>query len=201
MTEKELKAFSYKNHKKSCLHFWPELNGNVLKGWVLHHKDPTLKYKDPIRYAEWRIEDIEPLTRSIHNSLHLIGNTRTKGLHIKNTIKNKVLNEESNFGKKNRNLTDVEKYKISLATQEAMNRPEIKAKLNAPEMKERKSKAMSGLIFWHKGDKNKRSRECPGIGWERGKAKTGRHHSEETRAKLSKKALLREARKRLMKKS
>lgn len=47
----------------------------------------------------------------------------------------------------------------------------------------------------------KANRECPGIGWEREKAKTGRHHSEETRAKLSKKALLREARKRLMKKS
>ena len=70
MTEKELKRFSYKNHKEACLYFWPDLNGEILKGWVLHHKDPTLKTIDIIRYYEWRVEDLEPMTLNEHASLH-----------------------------------------------------------------------------------------------------------------------------------
>lgn len=37
---------------------------------VLHHKDETLKYKDPKRYNEWRIEDLEVMDACDHISLH-----------------------------------------------------------------------------------------------------------------------------------
>lgn len=39
-------------------------------GWILHHKDSTLKQKDPVRYHEWRPEDLEPMTRSEHMKIH-----------------------------------------------------------------------------------------------------------------------------------
>lgn len=38
--------------------------------WALHHVDPELKYKDPTRYAEWRIEDVIPVTFSEHKAIH-----------------------------------------------------------------------------------------------------------------------------------
>lgn len=58
--------------KKAWMYFYPEGNGNPKKSYCLHHKDPTLKYRDPIRYAEWRIEDLEMLGFSEHSRLHCL---------------------------------------------------------------------------------------------------------------------------------
>ena len=41
--------------------------------YVLHHKDPNLKYTDYERYCEWRIEDLEVMTYSEHSKMHHIG--------------------------------------------------------------------------------------------------------------------------------
>lgn len=41
------------------------------EGMVLHHNDTTLKYRDPERYHEWRVEDLRPLTVPQHASLHM----------------------------------------------------------------------------------------------------------------------------------
>lgn len=38
--------------------------------WCLHHIDPTMKYFDPSRYFEWRIDDVEPMPLSTHTALH-----------------------------------------------------------------------------------------------------------------------------------
>ena len=38
--------------------------------YCLHHIDPTMKYFDILRYAEWRIEDVIPMTTSEHIKLH-----------------------------------------------------------------------------------------------------------------------------------
>lgn len=46
--------------------------------YVLHHKDKTLKYTDPERYAEWRIEDLEVMTREEHNKVHIDDNDNFK---------------------------------------------------------------------------------------------------------------------------
>lgn len=43
---------------------------NLPKGWVLHHKDITLKSVDYKRYCEWRIDDLIPMSKSEHVSLH-----------------------------------------------------------------------------------------------------------------------------------
>ena len=57
-------------HELAWIQFYPEGNGKAKKGYVLHHVDPMLKYVDPIRYAEWRIEDLVMITRAEHASLH-----------------------------------------------------------------------------------------------------------------------------------
>ena len=38
--------------------------------WCLHHIDPTMKYFDLSRYAEWRMEDVIPMKTSDHLKLH-----------------------------------------------------------------------------------------------------------------------------------
>lgn len=70
MTEQELKKFSRRNNRLAWKVFYPEENGKPKKGYVLHHKDPSLRKTDPIRYAEWRPTDLEMLTRSEHVALH-----------------------------------------------------------------------------------------------------------------------------------
>lgn len=43
---------------------------NLSKGWVLHHKNPKLKYENPERYNEWRIEDLIPMEKIEHIRFH-----------------------------------------------------------------------------------------------------------------------------------
>ena len=70
--------------------------------WVLHHKDVNLKYTDPERYKEWRIEDLVPMTRSEHQLLHQSGH------HHSEETKKKI--RESNLG---RTLSEETKKKMS----------------------------------------------------------------------------------------
>ena len=61
------------NHKRAWCHFMALglLPVDATKNeWCLHHKDPTLKYKDPRRYNEWRFEDLVPMLKSEHTSMH-----------------------------------------------------------------------------------------------------------------------------------
>lgn len=53
-----------KEYKKAKDYF------NLQKGWVLHHKDVTLRLSNPERYNQWRIEDLVPMTKSEHRRLH-----------------------------------------------------------------------------------------------------------------------------------
>ena len=38
--------------------------------YCLHHKDWTLKWFDPERYDEWRVEDLEVMTVPQHSKYH-----------------------------------------------------------------------------------------------------------------------------------
>lgn len=38
--------------------------------YCLHHKDWTLKFIDPDRYKEWRVDDLEVMTISEHSKYH-----------------------------------------------------------------------------------------------------------------------------------
>ncbi len=55
---------------KAWMHFYPEGKGYAKPGYVLHHKDTTLRAEDPKRYAQWNPEDLVMLTRAEHTQLH-----------------------------------------------------------------------------------------------------------------------------------
>ncbi len=45
---------------------------------VLHHIDRTMKKRDPERYAQFRVDDVTPMLRRAHISLHMKGRKHTK---------------------------------------------------------------------------------------------------------------------------
>ena len=51
---------------------------DVPKGYVMHHKDPDLMYNDIERYIEWRIEDLEVMSKGEHRRVHMVV-TKAKG--------------------------------------------------------------------------------------------------------------------------
>ena len=84
------------NHSKAWAYFVyvGKIPFNAKKNeWCLHHKDAMLKYNDPQRYDEWRIEDLEPMLKSEHTRFHQKGNQHSVG-HIP-WNKNKELSEET----------------------------------------------------------------------------------------------------------
>lgn len=84
---------------------------NLPKGWVLHHKDESLKYKDPERYHQWRIEDLVPMSKSDHRKIHSKGDKNVNyGKHLSKETKEKL--REANLGKC---LSEETKEKIGAA--------------------------------------------------------------------------------------
>ena len=71
---------------------------------VLHHIDMTLKDRDPVRYAEWRIEDLEVMTKEEHVRLHrpFLGHSHSE--YSKSKIAAKL---------KGREMSDIQKQKLS----------------------------------------------------------------------------------------
>lgn len=68
--------------------------GKLSHGFVLHHKDPELRDNDPERYYEWRVADLELMTRSEHTRFHRTGYTRSQ--RSKESYE-QVLEEERNM--------------------------------------------------------------------------------------------------------
>lgn len=61
------------NHSKAWAYFvyTGALPADAKKNeWCLHHVDTTLKYTNPDRYNEWRVEDLQPMLKSEHTRLH-----------------------------------------------------------------------------------------------------------------------------------
>lgn len=114
MPRKEYKE----NHKKAWCYFVALglLPVDAKKNeWCLHHKDPLLKYEDPVRYNEWRFEDLVPMTTSEHMKLHNTGRQVSEATRERLRIVNtgKTLSEET-------------RAKISEANRIRMNQPEWK---------------------------------------------------------------------------
>ncbi len=65
-------------HERAWKHFWPEGNGAAKPGYVLHHIDPTLKFRDPARYSQWNINDLMMVDSSLHGNLHSLSNDYKK---------------------------------------------------------------------------------------------------------------------------
>ena len=148
-----------KNRKNAWIHFYPEGNGKAKPGYVLHHKDETLRKNDPERYNEWRIEDLEMMTMAEHFLLHHkdINKSELHRIHVSQSLKGRVFSEETrrkmSESQKGRVVSEETRRKLSEAG---------KGRVVSEETRHKISEAQ-------KGNKNTK----------------GLKHSEETKRKIS----------------
>lgn len=179
MSRKEYKE----NHTRAWCYFiaMGKLPVDAKKNeWVLHHADMTLKALDPVRYNEWRVEDLVPMLRAEHAKLH--GSSRTLSEETKRKI------SQANTGKR-RTLEQRQRIsdatRIALSTSEAKehlkNRPKpsdelkqkiskaVKAAMDNHEVRDKISKGRKAQLWWTDGILEKPAKDCPGEGWTRGR--------------------------------
>ena len=119
-----------KNRKNAWIHFYPEGNGKAKPGYVLHHKDETLRKNDPERYNEWRIEDLEMMTMSEHFLLHHKDTNKSEihRLHVSQSLKGHVVSEETrrklSEAGKGRTISEETRRKMSEAGKKRMTNEE-----------------------------------------------------------------------------
>ena len=87
--------------RKDCArnHYHAKKYFNLQKGYVLHHKDITLKAKNIERYILWLPEDLIPMTKEEHSRLHNLGNTYRKPGTFHHTEETKKRLSASHMGK------------------------------------------------------------------------------------------------------
>ena len=76
-----------KNWERARKHFNLQGQSNM----ILHHKDVTLKERDFTRYLEWRVEDLEVVSRGEHTTLH------HKGKSVSLATKKKIAQNHVGF--------------------------------------------------------------------------------------------------------
>lgn len=118
------------------------IEGNI--DMVLHHKDETLRHTDYARYLEWRIEDLEVMTREEHTKHHCIGQ------HFKHKDNSNYLGKRNSLGRHFKH-TEETKRKISEAH---------KGKVGSA----------NGKHWFNNGEKETYAFECP-EGYQKGRLK------------------------------
>lgn len=108
-----------KNWKEARSYFGVENNPEM----VLHHKDPTLKDRDPKRYLEWRVDDLEVMTVGDHTRLHATGRVLSP--------ETKRLISENHVGFKGKQHSEETKAKISEALKGVPKSEEAVKNMNA----------------------------------------------------------------------
>ena len=150
--KREQKLLSRRNHYRAAKYF------NLQKGWVLHHKDETLRHTDIARYIEWRPEDLVPMPREEHTSYHM------KGKHYKH---HNPFTEEhrKNIGlsSKGRKWSEESKLQASEARKGINNA--FYGKHHSEETKNKLSTIKRGNHWYTNGVDNKLTKICPEGYW------------------------------------
>ena len=144
---KEQCKISEKNRAKAKKYF------NLPKGWVLHHKDETLRHNNIERYIEWRPEDLIPMSKADHTRLHVMS-------HVMSDEAKQKLSE----ARKGKKFSEEHKKKISESE---------KGKIVSDASKEKMRKAHIGAHWYNNGIIETQCHICPN-GFKQGRLKKER---------------------------
>lgn len=140
-----MQSKEFNSWKAAWSYFWPEGNGNAKSGYVLHHKDPSWKTKDPDRYAQWNVEDLVMLTISDHVKLHELGKMKTDEHKLNLSISHLG---QTPWNKGKRGISEETRRKLSEAHKGKTTW--MKGKKHTEEAKEKNRQAHLGRIPWNK---------------------------------------------------
>lgn len=119
--------------------------------WDCHHKREISENKSKTQLIAENLYDNRPanelifLTRAEHRRLHMFKNTNRRGKHHSTEAKEKM--SEAKLGEKH----------------------PFYGKHHSEETKQQMREAKLGQLFWNNGVINKRSKDCPGPEWKRGR--------------------------------
>lgn len=150
------------NHKKAMEYY------NLEKGWVLHHKDPCLINEDPERYHEWRVEDLEPMTKGDHRRLHMKiavanGDTKKYGRPLSEEHKEK-LREYAKRPKSEdhkKKISESNKGKHDMSGSKNPNYGKKHPGIGGRPIGSPATKGSKGMHWWNNGETDVLSLECP----------------------------------------
>ena len=153
------------------------------KGWCIHHRreiqpDGTRvsrqELKDKGLYYGRSASELIFMRNGEHSALHSIGNKFSLGYHHSedHRQKNSLAHRGKHHSAETRlKLSEAAKGRtLSEETRKKIAETRIGKHLLA-ETRHKMSEAICGMLYWNNGISNKRSRECPGEGWKRGRLK------------------------------
>ena len=166
-----------KNRKSYCseslelVENYQQAKADNFAGWCIHHRleiqpDGTRmsrqELKDKDLYYGRPASELIFMRRPEHKRLHWIGNKLFFGKHHSEESRKKL--SESLKG---RTFSEEHRQKIAEA-HKGKNNPFF-GKHHSEESRKKMSKTRKEMLWWNNGISSKRSRECPGEGWTRGR--------------------------------
>ena len=132
--------------------------------YCLHHIDANLKKTDRDRYDEWRIEDLVPMLKSEHTSLHHAGSTLSKEQRkkISESLKGHTLSAETR-----KKISETQKGRKNPKTSAGLkeyyknHHPWNFVKRKKVKVKRIRGEAVKEYKWFNNGIKNVRCKECP----------------------------------------
>ena len=155
------------------------------KGWCMHHKreiqpDGTIvsmqELKDQNLYYGRPANELIFMRFEEHSALHHNNRSYDTRKKLSEASKNRVFSKDTcekiSNALKGKHLSEETRKKLSDSLS-GENNPFF-GKHHSEETRKKLSEAKKGSIFWNDGISCKRSRECPGEGWKRGRLKASR---------------------------
>ena len=185
---------SYCSEPLELIENYQQAKADNFAGWCIHHRleiqeskrVSRQELKDKDLYYDRPASELVFMRTTEHKRLHLIGNTNTKGRTLSAETRKKIAEalrgrtfsaercakmSNSMKGKNTGKTRTLEtKQKLSLAHKGKPTWNKGKTSCFSKETLQKKSKSMTGKLWWTNGIQTKLLKECPGEGWHRGRS-------------------------------